>query len=136
LVPIKPIKGCQTIVGDITSVKSKSEISHMFNGKKVDVVLHDGAPNVGTTWNQDAYSQSELVLASLKLATSFLKKDGYFVTKVFRSQDYNALLWVFFFNNYSKKLSQQNQLHPEIHLPKFLLFVLDICIQKALIQNC
>lgn len=95
LVSIKPIPRVVTFTADITTPQCRNLIRNELKDWKADVVLHDGAPNVGTAWVQDAYSQSELVLMSLKLAVEFLVRGGTFVTKVFRSVDYNNLMWVF-----------------------------------------
>ncbi|QRV97763.1 AdoMet-dependent rRNA methyltransferase SPB1 [Ceratobasidium sp. AG-Ba] len=95
LVPIRPIPRVVTFAQDITTSACRAQLRSEMKDWKADVVLHDGAPNVGTAWIQDAYSQSELVLMSLKLAVEFLTPGGTFVTKVFRSVDYNNLVWVF-----------------------------------------
>lgn len=49
---------------------------------------------IGAAYNKDAFVQNELVLAALKTACDHLNKGGVFCTKVYRSVDYNALMWV------------------------------------------
>ena len=101
ILPIRRLPGpnITTIIGDITTDKCKSDIqravqSHAGGSGNVDVVLHDGAPNVGADFAKDAYEQNELSLHALKCATQHLKKGGHFVTKLYRSRDYASYVWV------------------------------------------
>lgn len=93
LSPIKPLPGVTTIRSDITQPSCAVEIKRLIS--ECDLVLHDGAPNVGTDWDYDAYIQNILVLSAIKLASNVLKKNGTFITKIFRSRDYASLLWLF-----------------------------------------
>ncbi|EDO08478.1 ribosomal RNA large subunit methyltransferase J family protein [Babesia bovis T2Bo] len=93
LVPIRPIKGVVTIQADIRTQRCRNLINQQLRGAEVDVVLHDGAPNVGANWNLDAFNQNVLVIEAAKLASNVLRKGGIFVTKIFRSADYNSLIW-------------------------------------------
>ncbi|KAF5745723.1 putative ribosomal RNA methyltransferase [Tripterygium wilfordii] len=96
LVPIAPIRGALSFEQDITKPECKAKIKKIMDQHGVrafDLVIHDGSPNVGGAWAQEAMSQNALVIDSVRLATQFLAPKGTFVTKVFRSQDYSSVLY-------------------------------------------
>ena len=116
ILPIRPMPSHRnmvtTLIGDITTAKCKAdvtktlrqvtsasnmEVNNNKSGKAAamtDLVLHDGAPNIGASYDKDAYEQNEIALHALKCATQHLKSGGHFVTKVYRSKDYSSYLWV------------------------------------------
>jgi len=94
ILPIRKIPNVITIIGDITTDKCKAQIKSQLQTAMADVVLCDGAPNVGASYDKDAYEQNEIALHSLKCATQHLKRNGTFVTKLYRSSDYSSFMWV------------------------------------------
>ena len=94
ILPIRPIRDVITIIGDVTTEECRVNIRKEMQNHKCDLVLSDGAPNIGFDYMRDAYEQNEIALMSLRCATEHLKAKGSFVCKVYRSTDYTALLWV------------------------------------------
>ena len=94
ILPIRPMRNVIALLGDITTEKCKAAIRSTMQGAGADVVLCDGAPNVGASYDRDAYEQNEISLHALRCASEHLKKNGTFVTKLYRSRDYSAYLWV------------------------------------------
>ncbi|VEL26555.1 unnamed protein product [Protopolystoma xenopodis] len=99
LVPIQAIPRVETFIADITSDKCRAvRLGYLLLSSllktRADVILHDGSPNVGTAWSIDEYSQAQLSLQAFSLATEFLNRGGWFITKIFRSKDYEAFKWI------------------------------------------
>lgn len=94
---IIPIKGCNIIKADITSPGCLGPICQLkkWRNKKIDVVLHDGAPRMGTAWIRDALNQNDLTLSAFKLALGCTEKRGWFISKIFCSGNFHGLLFLF-----------------------------------------
>ena len=95
LVPIAPVRGAIAIEQDITKPECKARLKKIMNEKgcaAFDLILHDGSPNVGGAWAQEAMSQNSLVIDSVKLATQLLAPKGAFVTKVSFDSRYSMVL--------------------------------------------
>jgi AdoMet-dependent rRNA methyltransferase SPB1 len=103
ILPIRPIRGSHaqqqvtTLIGDITTPACQADIKRTLSRHGtpvVDLVVHDGAPNIGADFSKDAYQQNELALHALRCATNHLKHGGTFVTKMYRSRDYAKYQYV------------------------------------------
>ena len=81
----------ETIVGDIFNEETLDEIRELLHGS-VDVVLSDLAPNISGAWEVDQFRQVDLARMALKTSLEFLRRDGWFVVKVFMGPEYDAYL--------------------------------------------
>ena len=86
-----PISGVTCLRGDITSQETANEIISQFDGKKAQLVICDGAPDVTGLHDIDEYVQSQLIVAALNITTHLLEPNGSFIAKIFRQKDVDLL---------------------------------------------
>lgn len=112
--PIKPL-GIDSVsfMSDITTIECRKRLIELLDGNEADIFVHDGAPNFGTSKEKDIFVQNDLVLKALKLSCEFLKKNGVFITKIFRSENFlkitNILRLLFEKVNITKPLSSRTE---------------------------
>eukprot|EP01006_Ploeotia_vitrea_P064249 TRINITY_DN87388_c0_g1_i1.p1 TRINITY_DN87388_c0_g1~~TRINITY_DN87388_c0_g1_i1.p1 ORF type:complete len:285 (-),score=32.76 TRINITY_DN87388_c0_g1_i1:222-1076(-) len=86
-----PIPGVILLQGDITNTTTVDRIMGHMGGKKVELVVCDGAPDVTGMHDIDEYIQQQLILAALNITTFVLQHGGAFVAKIFRGKDTTLL---------------------------------------------
>jgi 23S rRNA (uridine2552-2'-O)-methyltransferase len=95
-VDLRPIEylelgNVETIVGDILDEEIMDEIRELLPGS-VDVVLSDLSPNISGVWDVDQFRQIDLATMALKVSQALLRRDGWFVVKVFMGSEYDSYL--------------------------------------------
>lgn len=82
-----PIEDTIQLQGDITRKSTVDKILQVFEGKKAQLVVCDGAPDVTGFHEMDQYLQSQLLVSALNIGTLLLAPGGTFIAKVFKGSD-------------------------------------------------
>lgn len=98
ILPIDPIKDVDIIQGDFTEQAVFDALMSRLDGKRIDVVVSDMAPNFSGIKTSDQAKVIYLAELALEFATKTLVKKGIFLTKLFQGEG---------FEGYIKELRQQ-----------------------------
>jgi 23S rRNA (uridine2552-2'-O)-methyltransferase len=89
---MEPIEGVQFIEGDFRDPAIAAALADGLQGRAVDVVLSDMAPNLSGVAVSDAARMADLVGLAIHFAEQHLKNDGALVAKMFHGSGYSQLV--------------------------------------------
>lgn len=92
ILPMDPLAGVEFIQGDFTEQAVFDRIMEVIDGRPLDVVISDMAPNISGVAAADQAASIYLVELALDMATQVLKPGGSFVAKVFHGEGYEAYI--------------------------------------------
>ena len=92
ILPMDPLAGVAFVQGDFTEQAVFDELMAVLDGRAVDIVISDMAPNMSGNPATDIPRAMALVELALDMATQVLRPGGVFVTKVFQGEGFDALL--------------------------------------------
>jgi len=95
LLPMEPIEGVQFIQGDFREPEVLQQLNLCLDGKIVDVVVSDMAPNLSGVESADAARMAHLVELAVEFCQAQMKKDGALIVKVFHGSGYSQLVKLF-----------------------------------------
>lgn len=119
LLELDPIRGVEFIRGDFREDAILAELLQRLNGRPVDVVISDMAPNISGIGVMDQARAMHLCDLALEFAREQLKPDGAFLVKVFQGADFEAYMKEMratFKTVVSRKPKASRDRSPEIYL--------------------
>ena len=95
LLPMEPIEDVIYIQGDFREDEVLAQLEAALQGRVVDVVVSDMAPNLSGVASSDAARVAHLIELAVDFAQKHLKDDGALVVKLFHGSGYNELVALF-----------------------------------------
>lgn len=95
LLPMEPIEGVEFVQGDFRDAAIAQQLAQRLDGRRVDLVVSDMAPNLSGIESADAARIAHLVELALEFARVHLKDDGALLVKLFHGSGYSQLVRLF-----------------------------------------
>ncbi len=92
LLAMEPVPEVEFIQGDFRERNVLDALEHSLNGRRVDVVLSDMAPNISGIRSVDQTHAMYLAELALDFARAHLRPGGHWICKVFQGEGFDALL--------------------------------------------
>jgi 23S rRNA (uridine2552-2'-O)-methyltransferase len=119
MLPMEPISDVHFILGDFREVGILEQLEEVLNGRKVDLVLSDMAPNLSGISTADAARVENIIDLALEFAQLHMKPSGSLLVKCFNGLGYTQIVEKFkkeFVNVSSKKPKASRDKSSEIFL--------------------
>jgi 23S rRNA (uridine2552-2'-O)-methyltransferase len=92
ILPMEPLEGVTFLQGDFTEQDVYDRLMETLNGREVDLVMSDMAPNISGMRAVDQPKSMYLLELALDFAQAVLKPGGDFVAKVFQGEGFDDYL--------------------------------------------
>lgn len=92
ILPMNPLTGVHFIEGDFREDAVLEELEQILDGRQIDLVLSDMAPNMTGVGSIDQPASMHLVELALDFAVSNLSKQGSLLVKVFQGEGFDEFL--------------------------------------------
>ena len=119
MLPMEPIADVHFILGDFREAKALRQLEAILEGRKVDLVLSDMAPNLSGIPTADAARMEHLIDLAIEFTQLHMKPSGSLLVKCFNGSGYSQIVEKFkseFVSVSSKKPKASRDKSSEIFL--------------------
>ncbi|NBS73445.1 MAG: RlmE family RNA methyltransferase [Betaproteobacteria bacterium] len=95
LLPMEPVEGVIFLQGDFREDEINQQLLKVLDGRPVNVVASDMAPNLSGIESADAARIAHLVELAIEFSIQYLHPQGALITKVFHGSGYSQLAKLF-----------------------------------------